>query len=589
MRYLMATLALLMLLAPGTSPAIVTAAQPSIANQLQSVLDVVVTGDPPVPGVLLYVNVLAKDLEWSGAAGLADRATGEALTPEFTFRIASYTKTYTAAAALRLVEGGKLDLDHSIAELLASETVAVLRAGGYDPDAILVRHLHTHASGLYDYAEDEAYQAAVFADGTKRWTRLEQVQFAVDHGQPLFAPGTGYTYSDTGYVLLGELIERASGRPLAAAFRELLDFEDLGLTSTYLEGEEPIPATAAPRELQYYGELDATDFDPTFDLYGGGGLVANTADLGRFYRAFVQGAIFDQPQTLETMLTIPASNADHDGAMGIFSGDYNGTPCWNHAGFWGTAAFHCPAIDLTITFSVNDGMRLEDVGLAKMMPEVFSVLIAAGLPIAAAPSDPVATPPAGVILPDPSECQTEPRPIAFFEQIIASPPADYTPPSDPADPRFWDPTDDRFPWTLPAGEPVDAAVADEAFATLQEALACLNGNDPVRFLELISHEMVRTFFAMAPLPPEAIESFAATPEAPPRDQWLGVFAVLDARMLADGRIAILADTWDPTQPPYGRSTDFAILVKSGDRWLLDALIENVEIVGGLDDEATPAA
>ena len=98
-------------------------------------------------------------------------------------------------------------------------------AGGYRPDAITVRQVLVHTSGIYDVGQDPAYQAAVNADPAKRWTRLEQVRFAMDHGAPVGEPGTVYAYSDTGYSLLGEIIERATGTPLADAYRTLLDFE----------------------------------------------------------------------------------------------------------------------------------------------------------------------------------------------------------------------------------------------------------------------------------------------------------------------------------------------------------------------------
>ena len=105
-----------------------------------------------------------------------------------------------------------------------------------------------HTSGIYDYGQDPAYQAAVNADPAKRWTRLEQVRFAMDHGAPVGEPGTVYAYSDTGYSLLGEIIERATGAPLADAYRTLLDFEGLHLDATYLESLEPAPpGSAGPR------------------------------------------------------------------------------------------------------------------------------------------------------------------------------------------------------------------------------------------------------------------------------------------------------------------------------------------------------
>jgi CubicO group peptidase (beta-lactamase class C family) len=92
-----------------------------------------------------------------------------------------------------------------------------------------------------------------------------------------------YAYSDTGYLLLGEIIERAAGAPLAEAYRTLLDFEGLHLDATYLESLEPAPPGIAARAHQYVGEFDGFDLDPSFDGYGPAGLVSTVDDLSTFY------------------------------------------------------------------------------------------------------------------------------------------------------------------------------------------------------------------------------------------------------------------------------------------------------------------
>ncbi|MEA2597855.1 MAG: D-alanyl-D-alanine carboxypeptidase [Thermomicrobiales bacterium] len=115
-------------------------------------------------------------LDWSGTAGVFDRSGAQPLTPNATFRIASNTKTFTAAATPRLVEDGKLELDLPIADLLPAEYLQALQGGGYDPEAITLQHLLAHTSRLHDYAEDAAFQETVFAEPQKRWTRLEQVR-----------------------------------------------------------------------------------------------------------------------------------------------------------------------------------------------------------------------------------------------------------------------------------------------------------------------------------------------------------------------------------------------------------------------------
>jgi D-alanyl-D-alanine carboxypeptidase len=302
-------------------------------------------------------------LAWTGAAGLADRAARKPLAADATFRIASLTKTFTAAAVLRLAEDGKLALDDPITQHLGPSSIALLHGGGYDVEAMSVRHLLQHTSGLYDFGENAAYQAFVGTHPRHRWTRAEQVRFAMTNGKPLSEPGAEYHYSDTGYVLLGEMLERLTGRGLAAAYRTLLRFDRLGLDETYLETLEPRPEHAKPRAHQYLGTLDTTGFDPSFDLYGGGGLVSTVDDLVRFYRALLGGDVFKEPATLRTMLGKPASGSPSDLGMGIFAARLGGETCWGHGGFWGIVAFYCPRSRVTIASTVNQAANFESATL----------------------------------------------------------------------------------------------------------------------------------------------------------------------------------------------------------------------------------
>jgi len=318
---------------------------------------------PRLPGMLLRVEAPRLSLSWGAAAGLADRATRRALAPGDEVRVASVTKTFTAATVLRLVEQGRISLDTPIARYLPAAYTTLLADGGYRPDRITVRQLLRHTGGLADYADTDAFDDAVRAAPAHRWTRLEQVRFALAHGRPVAPPGVVYHYADTGYILLGEIIERVSGQPLAVAYRSLLRFGPLGLAHTYLETLEEAPPDRPPRAHQYYAGLDLERVDASFDLYGGGGLVSTMADLGRFYRALLRGRVFTRPGTLRTMLAIPATNVDDaddarpgDGyGMGIYRLTAAGVACWGHDGAWGTFAFHCPALDLTVAASNNQG------------------------------------------------------------------------------------------------------------------------------------------------------------------------------------------------------------------------------------------
>jgi D-alanyl-D-alanine carboxypeptidase len=321
------------------------------AAQLNHLLQRFAREHPSFPGVALAVRT--PKLTWAGAAGAADRTTRKPLSAKAGFRIASVTKTFTAAAILRLAENGKLSLEDPIALRLSPATVALLRGGGYDVDAIHVRNLLQHTSGLFDYAADPAFQAFVVRHPNHRWTRAEQIRFAMTHGRPLFPPGTDFHYSDTGYVLLGEILERQTGHSLARAYRRLLDFDRHGLHHTYLETLEPTPRRATPRAHQYLGTTDTTRFDPSFDLYGGGGLVSTVNDLARFYRALFAGQVFENPATLKTMLGKPHPTSPADLGMGIFTETIGHATCWHHDGFWGTTVVHCPGTRVTLAITVN--------------------------------------------------------------------------------------------------------------------------------------------------------------------------------------------------------------------------------------------
>jgi D-alanyl-D-alanine carboxypeptidase len=333
-----------------------TQAKADLIGELQKILAAEVAANPSLPGELLHITAPKQGLDMSFAAGLFDRQSKLPLEPHHLFRVASVTKTFTAASVLRLYEEGKIKLDDPINRHLPKEYTEILEKDGYPTNVITVRQLLTHTSGIHDYGQDPQYAVAVLNDPKHRWTRMEQVQFAMKRGKAHFEPGKGYHYSDTGYILLGEMIERLSGLSLGKAYRTLLDFKKLGLDETYLETLEPVPAGIKNISHPYFTELDAMGIDASHDLYGGGGLVSSVEDLAHFYRALFNQKVFARDSTLQTMLTVPPTNERVPGgasAMGIFQRNISGNVCWGHNGFWGTSAYHCPRSDVTIVRHYN--------------------------------------------------------------------------------------------------------------------------------------------------------------------------------------------------------------------------------------------
>lgn len=300
----------------------------------------------------------APSWRWAGADGLLSRSGVDAVRPSTTARIASVTKTFTAAAVLRLAEDGRLALDDSMSSWASPTLIDVARRYDFRPERITVEHLLRHTSGLPDWGSDPNYDEAAFAAPERQWSRLDQVRWALERLPAAGVPGEKYCYSDTGYVILGDILERCTRLSLAGALRSLLKLDDLGLASLHLEVIEPRPTGIGPAAHQYVGEVDVSAIHASFDLWGGGGLVASMPDLAEFYHALFNGGVFRFPETLRAMLKVsPESGADRY-ALGIraLPLEANAPPTsvwWGHVGFWGTVAAHDPGTGLSVATTMT--------------------------------------------------------------------------------------------------------------------------------------------------------------------------------------------------------------------------------------------
>ncbi|WP_190090422.1 serine hydrolase domain-containing protein [Streptomyces melanogenes] len=286
---------------------------------------------PPVPGAIL--DVTGPRGHFNGASGRF-ASGGRGLRPTDTFRTASLTKTFTAAVVLKLVEQHELRLDDQIGKYLDTTLVSRVNVtGGVSYGSrITVRQLLNHTAGLYDYATDPRWQHEVLTHPHKTWAPRELVEWAITNGTPYFRPGAGYHYSDTGYVLAGLIVERVTGKPLAHAYRTLI-LDPLRMRDTYLERWEK--ARGGPLSHPYLGTVDTRSFNPTFDTFGGGGLVSTSADLTTFMRGLFGGRVFRHPATLRTMLdTTPQSGRTYGLGIQTTTGA-DGEKYWFHTGAWG--------------------------------------------------------------------------------------------------------------------------------------------------------------------------------------------------------------------------------------------------------------
>ena len=217
------------------------------------------------------------------AAGRADRATGAPLTPDHLFRAASTRKTWTAVAVLALVREGRLSLDQTVEGWFPR----LPRAG-----EIRIRHLLSHRSGLPEY------EASMPRGAADDWTAERIVAFALAGGRQ-DAPGETFVYSNTGYVLAGEIVAAERGEPLSRWLRRKV-FAPAGMGETWCGGDEAFPRERLARAYMFdSGTPDAPPEESTawFPLSGigaAGDLVTTPRDLARGTHALFTGQVLDR-------------------------------------------------------------------------------------------------------------------------------------------------------------------------------------------------------------------------------------------------------------------------------------------------------
>jgi D-alanyl-D-alanine carboxypeptidase len=323
--------------------------------RLQDRLDELQAQHPDVPGFAL--TVIHRGQLLSAATGQAD-PEGRAMTATTPLRQASISKTLVAAAVLRLVETDRLGLDDAVREWISPEHRALLVAEGYDPAVMSLHDLLTHSAGLADHFGHEAFTRAVLADPQRVWTRSDQLALMSEVTEPLGHAEPTFAYSDSGYLLLGEVLEVRTGMPLAEAVVELNRFERLGLNDSYWEGQEA-PAAAPRRAHQAMDGLDTTFIHGSVDAFGGGGWIASTDDVARYFEALFAGRVFDRPETLALMTGAPGHPPGSPYRYGLFerrAGDQIG---YSHGGFWGTEARAYPDLGLTMAAAALDSAGID--------------------------------------------------------------------------------------------------------------------------------------------------------------------------------------------------------------------------------------
>lgn len=273
-------------------------AQGEIADQLQAALDAnVASTQTQFPGAILYLSHPQQGT-WVGAAGVTDIETGTQLSPDSRFRAGSTIKPFIATVVLQLVEKGTLSLDDAMTEMLPEEVTSRFT----DSDEITLRMLLNHTSGIPEWISPEVIER-IGANPEKVWEVGEFLDLASAQ-LATFPPGGGWSYSNTGYNLLGVIIEQATDQSWRKDVRErVIEPLDLDHTSLPEPGDIAIEGAFMHGYGIFGGEvMDLSFIDPSMaGAAGGGALVTTVTDLAEFMVALRAGVLFENPGTFGEM------------------------------------------------------------------------------------------------------------------------------------------------------------------------------------------------------------------------------------------------------------------------------------------------
>jgi D-alanyl-D-alanine carboxypeptidase len=305
-----------------------------LTAQLDSFLQsqIYTDGGNPVssaPGIVLLVDT--PEGRYLNAAGVANLEDGPLMKVDDRLQIGSNSKSFTIVLLMQLQEEGILSMDDPLSKWLP-EYASSLPNG----DLITLRQMANHTAGLWDYAN------GVIGGGAgdpalleKSYSPEELVQFAVDNGTALFAPGEEgqWEYSNTGYILMGMIAEKATGESLKDLYQQRI-FDPLEMDSAVLI--EGVPQGDEITAHGYYwqdGEvLDTTNWNAS-QGWSAGALAMTAADLATYGHALAAGELFENPDSLTEMTTWVPYAAMNLGPYGLGLLDVIGDgTVWGHGG-----------------------------------------------------------------------------------------------------------------------------------------------------------------------------------------------------------------------------------------------------------------
>ena len=266
---------------------------------------------------------------WVSAQGLGDIRNGHPIVVQDRFRVGSLTKTFTVTVVLQLVDEGRLSLDTTLDGFLPQVPNA---------SRITIRHLAGNTSGIYDYRDDPALQAAVYSQPTQPWAPEELVAVGVAHS-PVFEPGARYEYSNTNFVILGMIVEAITGASIADEIQARI-LAPLGLSRTSYPSNNTIPEPYSHgyNDVMNNGMLaDVSPLHPSVAA-AAGAMISDIDDLKAWVEVLVRGDLLSPAMQQQRFSWIPTGDPFLSYGLGLYNdggyvGHYGEIPGYNAAAF----------------------------------------------------------------------------------------------------------------------------------------------------------------------------------------------------------------------------------------------------------------
>ncbi|MFT4941058.1 MAG: CubicO group peptidase (beta-lactamase class C family) [Paraglaciecola sp.] len=294
------------------------------------------------PGVAVILSQKGKVL-YQGARGLANIEHNIPLSTDSVFRLGSITKQFTAAAIMMLQEQNKLNVNDDIHKYIADFPT--------EGNKVTIKNLLTHTSGIANYTEDEE----LFAKEIRVPTSLDQMLIRFAKHKMVLKTGEAMRYSNTGYVLLGKIIEVASGQPYSD-FIEQNIFKKLGMKSSRYGGSQIIPLRASGYDMGTEGVVNASYIDMMWP-HAAGSLLSTVKDMDIWFKALRTEKLLSKAsyhQMVSPFKLNDGSMSDYGYGLGLRK--FNKYDSISHNGGipgFATNAFYLPTEDLYVAVLSN--------------------------------------------------------------------------------------------------------------------------------------------------------------------------------------------------------------------------------------------